>query len=68
MKKDELKVPLRDKTLLTLDEASALTGIGVNKIRHITNEPGCPFVLWNASKRMIKRELFESYLLEAPSV
>lgn len=56
-------VAIENKILLTLDEASAYSGVGINKLRSLSDEPDCPFVLWNASKRMIKRKNLESYLL-----
>lgn len=55
-------VPVWIKPLLTLEEASALTGIGINKMRDITNEHD-DLVLYNGSKRLIKREKLISYLL-----
>lgn len=55
-------VPIWQKVNLTIKEASALFGVGENKIREITEDDNCPFVLWVGSKRLIKRRLFESYL------
>lgn len=55
-------VPVWIKPLLTLEEASALTGIGINKMRDITNEND-DLVLYNGSKRLIKREKLIDYLL-----
>lgn len=60
IKKDE--VPIWEKSNLTLEEASAYSGVGVNKIREISNEEKCPFVLWVGSKRLIKRKLFDEYI------
>ena len=39
-----------------------------NKLREMTNEDNCPFVLWNGSKRMIKRKAFEKFLEAAYSI
>lgn len=50
-------VPVWEKANLTLEEAAAYFGIGINKLRDLTNEESCPFVLWNGSKRLIKRYL-----------
>ena len=55
-------VPVWIKPLLTLEEASVLTGIGINKMRDITNEHD-DLVLYNGSKRLIKREKLINYLL-----
>ncbi|MBR5509584.1 MAG: helix-turn-helix domain-containing protein [Lachnospiraceae bacterium] len=58
----EKYVPLWEKANLTLGEASAYFGIGINKLRDMTNEKNCPFVIWCGSKRLIKRKLLETYL------
>lgn len=55
-------VPLWEKANLTLEEAAAYFGIGINKLREMTNGEDCPFVLWNGSKRLIKRKTLEKYL------
>ncbi len=55
-------IPLNEKFALTLEEAAAYYGIGVNKLREITNEEDCEFVLWVGNKRLIKRQLFEKYI------
>ena len=53
--KDETiyNVPLWEKVMLTIDEAAAYTGVGSRKIRQLTDNERCPFVLWNGSKRLI---------------
>ena len=61
-------VPVWEKANLSMEEAAAYFGIGINKLRDITNDQQCPFVLWNGSKRMIKRKLFEKYLEESYSI
>lgn len=58
----KINVPVWEKSNLTLEEAAAYSGIGINKIREITNAPGCPFVLWIGSKRLIKRRLFDAHI------
>ena len=57
-----LSVPIWHKPYLTLEEAAAYFGIGINKLRDLTNEKNCPFVLFVGSKRMIKRNEMEKYL------
>ena len=56
------KIPLEEKFALTLDEAAAYFGIGVNKLRELTNEEDCKCVLFVGNKRLIKRKLFAAYL------
>ena len=56
------EVPIWEKSNLTLEEAAAYSGIGINKLREITNDENCKFVLWVGSKRLIKRRLFDAYI------
>lgn len=51
-----------------MEESAAYFGIGINKLREMTNEDNCSFVLWNGSKRMIKRKTFEKFLETAYSI
>ena len=66
MKKYE--VPMCDKYALTLEEAAAYYNIGVSKLRELTNDDRCKFVLWVGNKRLIKKDLFNQYLNEMYSV
>lgn len=61
-------VPIADKALLTLEEAAMYFNIGMNKIRELTADDHCPYVLWNGSKRLIKRETFKEYLYSLHSI
>ena len=60
--------PRPAKSNLTLEEAAAYSSIGVNKIRELSNDENCPFVLWVGSKRLIKRKLFDKYIEECYSI
>ena len=62
------EVPIWEKSNLTLEEAAAYSGIGINKIRQLTNSERCVFVLWVGSKRLIKRKKFDEYLQESYSI
>ena len=62
------EVPIWEKANLTLEEAAAYSNIGVNRLREISDEPNCPFVLWVGSKRLIKRRLFDAYLEKSYSI
>ena len=62
------EVPVWEKSNLTLEEAAAYSGIGINKIRQLTNSEKCEFVLWVGSKRLIKRKKFDEYLEGAYSI
>ena len=48
-------VPIWEKSNLTLEEAAAYSGIGINKLRKISDNEDCPFVLWIGSKRLLGR-------------
>ena len=61
-------IPIWEKSNLSLEEAAAYSGIGVNKLRDITNKKDCRFVLWVGTKRLIKRRLFDQYIEQAYSV
>ena len=56
------QVALSEKVLLTLEEAAILFGIGINKLREMTKDENCTFVLWNGNRRLIKRQKLEEYL------
>ena len=56
------EVPIWEKSNLTLQEAATYSGIGINKIRELSNYERCPFVLWVGSKRLIKRKQFDRYI------
>ena len=66
--KNTKDVAIADKALLTLEEAAKYFNIGINKLRLITNEENCPYVVWNGSKRLIKRKPFEEYLYRSYSI
>ena len=61
-------VPVWEKVLLTVDEAAVYTGVGSAKIRQLTDSEKCPFVLWNGSKRLIKREAFVEFIKRQYSI
>jgi len=62
------EVPIWEKSNLTIEEAAAYFGIGQNKLRELTSDENCKFVLWVGTKRLIKRCLFEKYLEQAYSI
>ena len=61
-------VPIWKKTNLTIEEAAAYFGIGMNKLRELTEDENCKFVLYIGSKRLIKRQMFEKYLEQVYSL
>ena len=59
-------VPIYQKLCLTLKEASALTGIGINKLRILSEENN--FTFWIGTKRMFKRKQLEQYIDKIESI
>ena len=62
------EIPIWEKSNLTLEEAAAYSGIGINKLRELTNSKDWRFVLWVGTKRLIKRRLFDRYIEEEFSI
>ncbi|MDR2833376.1 MAG: transposase [Streptococcaceae bacterium] len=56
-----IEIPIWKKMNLTIDEASIYSGIGVHRLRELTDRPDCPFVLYKGTHKMIKRKEFEEY-------
>lgn len=56
------EVPIWEKATLTLEEAAEFSGIGIHKIRELTEAKNCKFVLWNGNRRLIKRKKFEEFI------
>ena len=61
-------VPVWERSMLTLEEAAAYTGIGVRKLRQMTDSPICDYVIWVGTRRMIKRRKLDEFLENAYSV
>lgn len=61
-------VPIWEKANLTLPEAAALYNIGINRLRELSDDDHCPFVLFVGNKRLIKRKQFEQYIENAFSI
>lgn len=62
------EVPIWEKSNLTLEEVAAYSGIGINKLRDLTSEQNCQFVLWVGSKRLIKCRLFDKFIEQEYSI
>ena len=56
------QVPIWEKRNLTLEEAAAYSGIGINKLREMSDSKDCTFVLWNGTKRLLKRRRLDEHL------
>lgn len=56
------ETPIWAKKCLTIEEAAAYSGVGRTKIRELTDQAKCPFVIWMDGKRFIIREYLDKYL------
>ena len=56
-----MDVPIWEKSNLTLKEAAAYSGIGLNKLRKLSDSKECQFVLWNGTRRLIKRRKLDEF-------
>jgi len=61
------EVPIWEKSNLTLDEAAAYFGIGIHKIREITDHNSY-LLIYCGNKRLIKRRLMDEYLEKMYSI
>lgn len=57
-----MAVPVWEKALLTLEEASAYTGIGIHSLRKISGYEDCNFILWVGNKRLFKKDKLMRFL------
>lgn len=62
------EVPIWEKSNLTIEEAAAYSGIGQNKLRQLTEDEKCKYVLWVGTKRLIKRRLFDEFIEKMYSI
>lgn len=60
--KKKFQVPIWEKSNLTIEEAAEYSGIGRNKLRQLSDDDRCPFVLWVGNKRLIKRRQLDEYM------
>ncbi len=56
------EVPVWEKANLTLEEAAAYSGIGIHKLRELSDKEDCEFVLWIGTKRLLKRKKLDEYI------
>ena len=63
-----IDIPAWEKVSMSIEEAAEYSHIGINKLRQLTEEEDCPFVLWVGAKRLIKRKKFEEFINDAYSI
>lgn len=59
-----MKMPIWEKVLLTKEEASVYSNIGLNRLDDLLKMPNCSFVLYVGKKKLVKRKEFEKFLSE----
>ncbi len=62
------EVPIWERTLLTVNQAADLTGIGTTRLRHIAATPRTDLVVWVGPRMMFKRKKLEEYLENTVSI
>ncbi len=58
------RVPIYQKMALTIREAAEYSNIGINKIDAMLKQPGCPFVLYIGTRKLVKQKEFQKYISE----
>ena len=62
-RKENMKIPISERYILSLAEAAEYFCISSAKIRQMAkNNPESPWILWNGSHLRIKRNQFEKFL------
>ena len=61
-------VPIYQKATLTLTEAAAYSGIGINRLRMLSDQKDCKFVLFCGSKRLLKRKELDEFISASYSI
>lgn len=65
------KVEIKDKILLTIEEAGILSNIGINRMRELVDTHGGRFTVKvgaNGGKILIHRQKFENFLMNVSSI
>ena len=61
-------IPIYHRPVLSVEEATAYSGIGRSKLYEMTEKEDCPFVIWVGTGRVIKRKSFVEYLEKQYSI
>jgi len=62
------KIPIWRKLLLTVEEASQYSGIGMHRLREMLDDKDCTFVIRKGSHKLVKRKEFEVFISNAEIV
>lgn len=63
-----LLVPIWHKSLLSLDEAVAYSGLGRHTLIDYADDPDCKFIVWSGRKRLYKRRKLDEFIDQVFSV
>lgn len=63
MRGREQKIPIQEKFLITISEASRYFGIGQKKMRRLAEDHLCDFAIFNGNRYLIVRPRFEEYVI-----
>lgn len=58
------ELPITEKFILTIKEASQYSNIGINRLSRMLDDPYYPFALFNGNRKLVKRIEFEKYLTD----
>lgn len=59
----EHQIPICEKYVLSIEEASAYFHIGINRLRKLVRQHKmADWVLWNQTHALIKRKKFETFI------
>lgn len=61
-------VPIWHKSVLSLDEAVAYSGLGRHTLISFANDPRCNFVMWSGRKRLYKRRKLDEFIDNASAI
>lgn len=56
------EISIWEKINLAVEKVAECFGIGQGKIRELSDDSGCSYVLWVGNKHLIKRQVLENYL------
>lgn len=60
----EQKIPVQEKFLIAISEASRYFGLGQKKMRRLAEDHLSDFAIFNGNRYLIVRPRFEEYLIE----
>lgn len=64
----ELNIPIWEKPFLTLEECANYMNVGIHRMRELSNEPDCDFIVFVGSKKLFKRKKLEQYIEQSYSI